>query len=152
MDLPVITAAAAPAARPANPHFVQLGGAPVVGRLVDSFYAAMDTLPEAQTIRAMHGADLQPVKQVLVAYLSEWLGGPRLYSPLRGAPKLGRVHRPYAIGPAERDAWMRCMKLALAEHCPDPTLRTQLEAAFRKVAEHLTTPQPALTPAPTPGD
>jgi hemoglobin len=142
MDLPVVT----PRPAAANPHYGQLGGAPVVEQLVESFYAAMDTLPQARGIRAMHGADLAPVKAVLVAYLSEWLGGPRLYSPLRGAPKLGRVHRPYAIGPAERDAWMRCMSLALEQHCPEPGLREQLEAAFRKVADHLASHHPVHTP------
>lgn len=144
MDLPVLTIAAN---RPkANPHFERLGGAAVVERLVESFYRAMDTRRDAERIRRMHRPDLAEVRRVLVAYLTEWLGGPRLYSPERGAPRLGRVHHPFRIGPAERDAWMACMGQALAETCADVALRAELHAAFWKVAQHLAshadTPQP----------
>jgi hemoglobin len=123
---------------PANSHFARLGGGLAVEQLVDAFYDHMSRLPEAQGIRAMHTRDLGHVKRVLSAYLTEWMGGPKVYSPQRGAPRLGRVHQPFAIGPHERDAWMRCMDLALAQCCPDETLRAELHAAFAKVAQHLT--------------
>ena len=69
-----------------NPHFVRLGGVSIIEQLVERFYALMDTLPEAATIRAMHAADLHDTQQVLAAYLAEWMGGPRAYSTTRGAP------------------------------------------------------------------
>ncbi len=106
-------------------------------RLVDAFYRAMDRLPEAATIRAMHAADLRATKAVLVQYLSEWLGGPRLYTPARGVPMLRRRHQPFDIDAAARDAWMLCMRQALAEVCADAGLRGELEAAFYKVADFI---------------
>lgn len=122
---------------PNNAHYARLGGEPVVVRLVDAFYRAMDTLPEAASIRAMHEPDLRATKAVLVKYLGEWMGGPKLYTPERGAPMLRRRHHPFAIDAAARDAWMLCMRTALAEVCPDEGLRTELDAAFYKIADFI---------------
>lgn len=132
----------------ANPHFDRLGGAPAVRRLVDAFYAAMDTREDARTIRAMHAPDLTATKAVLVAYLSEWLGGPRHYSAERGAPRLRRVHLPFAIDPAAADAWLACMQRALEQCCTDSALRNELIAAFSKVARHLINQDPSTSPHP----
>ncbi|MGB2942834.1 MAG: hypothetical protein WBB79_08435, partial [Candidatus Macondimonas sp.] len=60
--------------------FERVGGAPTIDRLVESFYARMDSLPEANVIRAMHAPDLGPTKDVLKRYLGEWMGGPKHYS------------------------------------------------------------------------
>lgn len=120
-----------------NPHYVRLGGHESVVRLVDAFYRAMDTRPEAATIRAMHEADLAHTKAVLVKYFSEWMGGPKLYSPERGAPMLRRRHQHFDIDAQARDAWMLCMRQALAEVCADEGLRAELDAAFYKVADFM---------------
>lgn len=120
-----------------NPHFARIGGHEQIVRLVDAFYRAMDTLPEAATIRAMHEPDLRATKAVLVKYLSEWMGGPKLYTPDRGAPMLRRRHQPFALDSAARDAWMACMRQALDEVCPDQGLREELLAAFYKVADFI---------------
>lgn len=122
----------------ADPHYERLGGHTAVVGLVDAFYQAMDTLPEAAAIRAMHEADLTHTKSVLVKYLSEWMGGPKAYSPERGAPMLRRRHQPFPLDEAARDAWMLCMRQALAQVCPrDEALRRELDAAFYKVADFI---------------
>jgi hemoglobin len=126
-----------PAGAASNPHFERIGGHEQIVRLVDAFYRAMDTLPEAAAIRAMHEPDLGPTKAVLVKYLSEWMGGPKLYTPERGAPMLRRRHQPFPLDAAARDAWMLCMRQALAEVCPDAALRAELDAAFYKVADFI---------------
>lgn len=125
-----------------NPHYVRLGGHESVVRLVDAFYSAMDSRPQAATIRAMHAPDLTPAKAVLVKYFSEWMGGPRLYSPERGEPRLRRRHQPFAIDADARDAWMLCMRQALAEVCADEGLRAELDAAFYKLADFMRNREP----------
>lgn len=142
--------AAAPAATP-NPHYARLGGHDAVVRLVDAFYAAMDTREDARTIRAMHEPDLRSTKAVLVKYLSEWLGGPKLYSPERGAPMLRRRHQPFDIDAAARDAWMACMRQALAQACADEGLRAELDAAFWKVADFIRNTESGGAQRPHPG-
>lgn len=129
-----------------NPHLERLGGRDAVIRLVDAFYGAMDSRPHARALRAMHAADLGPTKEVLTLYLVEWLGGPQGYTARRGPPRLGRVHRPFPIDAAARDAWMACMDEALHAVCTDEALRDDLRTAFGKLATHLQNthePQPA---------
>ena len=120
-----------------NPHYARLGGRDAVVQLVDAFYRAMEARSDAQVIRSMHAADLAQTKAVLVTYLCEWLGGPREYSRDRGPPKLRRRHQHFAIDTAARDAWMACMREALAQTCPDEGLRAELEAGFLKVADFM---------------
>ena len=122
---------------PPNPHLTRLGGVAAVQRLVAAFYQAMDTRPDTRVLRAMHADDLSDTQAVLVLYLTEWLGGPRQYSALRGPPRLGRVHRPFAIDADARDAWMACMDQALAQVCTDAGLRDALHDAFASLATHL---------------
>lgn len=129
-----------------NPHYGRLGGAPAVVRLVDAFYDAMDTRADARAIRALHARDLTATKAVLVTYLCEWLGGPKRYTAERGAPRLRRVHAPFALDATAADAWLACMHQALDQTCADAGLRTELLAAFTKIARHLTTPDPTHTP------
>lgn len=111
-----------------------IGGADTVDRLVEAFYGRMDSLPEARTIRDMHDADLGPVKRVLKRYLTEWLGGPDLYSSERGHPRLRQRHMGFLIDNAARDAWMACMDGALAETVSDETARQDIRAALAKLA------------------
>lgn len=103
--------------------------------LVDAFYRRMDALPEARAIRAMHLADLAPTKAILKDYLGEWLGGPMLYSQKRGHPRLRMRHTRFAIGPAERDAWMTCMRGALEDAVPDESLRSEIGQKLYQLAD-----------------
>lgn len=115
--------------------FTQIGGQPAVDQLVDVFYRQMDTLPEAQVIRAMHGPDLSPVRRILKLYLGEWLGGPQHYSAERGHPRLRMRHMPFSIGVSERDAWLLCMRGALDEVVASTELREALMQQFFKLAD-----------------
>jgi hemoglobin len=115
--------------------FERVGGAVTIDRLVEAFYKRMDTLPEAKTIRAMHATDLGSVKNILKRYLSEWTGGPKLYSPEKGHPRLRQRHMGFAIGNAERDAWLLCMRGALEETVADDDARQELDAALTKLAD-----------------
>jgi hemoglobin len=116
-------------------HFAQLGGQPTVDRIVDEFYRRMDTLPEAQTIRAMHPANLADTKHVLKLYLAEWLGGPHAYSEQRGHPRLRARHLPFRIGVAERDAWLLCMRGAMESAVADKMLLEHLMNLLFRTAD-----------------
>jgi hemoglobin len=116
-------------------NFDRVGGQTAVDRIVDAFYLRMDTLPEAAGIRSLHPPDLTEAKTVLKKYLGEWMGGPKLYSNERGHPQLRRRHLPFRIGAAERDAWLLCMKGALEEVVPSPSLRKNLFDQLGKVAD-----------------
>jgi hemoglobin len=118
-----------------NTHFDQIGGQVVVDAIVDAFYRNMDTLPEAAAIRAFHSPDLRETKVVLKKYLTEWLGGPKTYSQERGHPRLRMRHMSFAIGEAERDAWMLCMRGAFDEVLGSHPLSQPILDQFYKVAD-----------------
>lgn len=120
-----------------NPHYRLLGGETAVRQLVERFYQLMGELPQAQTIRGMHDADLGSAKERLFMFLSGWLGGPQLYSERFGHPRLRQKHLPFAIDEKARDAWMACMNQALEEQVGDIELRKQLTASFYKTADFL---------------
>ena len=117
--------------------YARLGGAPAVRALVDRFYALMDELPEAYTVRQLHPESLAGSADSLFKYLSGWFGGPPLYIQERGHPRLRMRHAPYAIGTVERDEWMLCMRQALSEQVADPALRAAVGQAFTGMAEHM---------------
>lgn len=129
------------------PIFERVGGAVAIDRLVEAFYRRMDAEPQAAVIRAMHPDDLGGTKQILKRYLSEWTGGPKLYSPEKGHPRLRQRHMGFRIGDAERDAWLMCMRGALAEVVVDPEARQELDGAMTKLADwmrnHIAAAQPA---------
>jgi hemoglobin len=115
--------------------FERIGGAVGIDRLVEAFYRRMDVLPEAATIRAMHGRNLGPIKIVLKRYLSEWMGGPKLYSPEKGHPRLRQRHIRFPIGNPERDAWLLCMRGALEETIADGSARQELDTTLTGLAD-----------------
>lgn len=115
--------------------FDRIGGELVVDRLVEEFYARMDSLPEASGIRAMHEADLGPTKRILKRYLTEWMGGPNLYSSERGHPRLRQRHMGFPIGDAARDAWLLCMDGALRETIADEAVRQEIYTALARLAD-----------------
>ncbi len=118
-------------------HYERIGGAEKVRALVQRFYQLMDELPEAHGVRKLHPASLQGSEQKLFEFLSGWMGGPQLYVQKHGHPMLRARHLPFPITESERDQWLLCMKQALQEVVEDEKLRTELIAAFAKVADHM---------------
>ncbi len=114
-----------------------VGGEGGLRRIVDRFYAIMDQNAEAASIRAMHGADLGPIREKLFEFLSGWLGGPPLYSQRTGSICITEAHRPFAIGAAERDQWMACMRQALVDCGVSPEVRAMLDEPLFRICDFL---------------
>lgn len=114
-----------------------LGQEAGIRRLVDRFYALMDSLPVAATIRAMHPADLEESADKLALFLVERFGGPPVYSRQRGHPRLRARHMPFAVDAAAAEAWMVCMRQALEEQVVPGPERDELVGFFAHVADHM---------------
>lgn len=121
---------------PLNP-FDEFGGEAVVRKLVDRFYDLMDTLPEAYVIRKLHPEDLSGSRQKLFDFLCGWLGGPQYYVEKHGHPRLRARHLPFAIGEAERDAWLLCMEQASDEILPVGRARAHILVKLRDLADFM---------------
>lgn len=92
---------------------IAMGGEEGVRRLVDRFFDAMETRPDARRIREMHPKDLSLSRDKLAAFLTGWLGGPKRYRERWGQIQIPVAHRHLDIGPSERDAWLACMQEAI---------------------------------------
>lgn len=114
-----------------------LGGEAGVRALVDRFYALMDTLPEAATIRALHPPDLAESNEKLALFLIGRFGGPNLYVERFGHPRLRARHLPFPIATAEAAAWMLCMNRAMDELISEPALRQALAEFFEQTASFM---------------
>jgi hemoglobin len=108
-----------------------------ITRLVDAFYRLMDTLPEARIIRRMHARDLTEARDKLTLFLCGWMNGPSLYSAKYGPIRIPSAHEHLRIGPRERDAWLRCMELAIAEQGYAPDFAAYLLRELRVPAERV---------------
>ncbi len=128
---------ASPSQNANDPLFLRLGGLPGIERLAASFYRWMARMPEAAEVHAMHLMPMADVEARLVHFLSGFFGGPDEYRPRHGEPMMRRRHFPFAIGPAERDAWLACMRAALDETVPDDALRAEAYAQIARFAEHM---------------
>jgi hemoglobin len=117
--------------------YESIGGADVVRQLVERFYGYMDQLPEARELRQLHPTSLDRSVDSLFKFFSGWFGGPPLYVAERGHPRLRMRHFPFVIGQRERDQWMQCMRLALADVVPDSNLRGSVDRACSAMADHM---------------
>jgi hemoglobin len=88
-----------------------VGGEETFRRLVHHFYAGVADDP---LLRPLYPEpDLAGAEERLRMFLVQYWGGPRTYQERRGHPRLRMRHAPFAIGIAERDAWLRHMRAAV---------------------------------------
>ena len=90
--------------------FEDVGGPPFFVDLVDGFYAGVSA---DELLRPLYPEDLTESRRHLAGFLMQYWGGPSTYSDERGHPRLRMRHAPFAIGDAERDAWLRHMLASL---------------------------------------
>jgi len=117
-----------------NSPYEQLGDEGVRA-LVDRFYEAMDTRPDAAVIRAMHKQELALMSDKLATFLVGWMGGPQRYNERFGRVVIPVAHQRFDIGPAERDAWLACMQDAVDESALTPDMAKRVMDSFGKMAE-----------------
>ena len=91
--------------------FELAGGEQAFRLLVQRFYARVANDP---LLRAVYpDEDLSAATERLTLFLMQYWGGPSTYSEQRGHPRLRMRHQPFAIGQAERDAWLEHMTAAV---------------------------------------
>jgi len=95
----------------ARTFYDEVGGAPVFRALVSRFYAGVRTDPVLAPLYPQD--DWDGAETRLRTFLEQYWGGPTTYSQERGHPRLRMRHAPFAIGTAERDAWLSHMRSAV---------------------------------------
>ena len=90
--------------------YERVGGRPWFEALVERFYGGVESNP---VVRPLYPSNLTKPKVNLTEFLVQYWGGPQDYSTKRGHPRLRARHLGFAIGRAERDAWVETMTEAV---------------------------------------
>jgi Truncated hemoglobins len=90
-----------------------VGGEETFRRIIGRFY--QEVAADEILSHLYPEDDLGPAEERLRLFLMQYWGGPHTYSDERGHPRLRMRHAPFTIGPIERDAWLRCMRIAVDE-------------------------------------
>lgn len=100
--------------------FDRIGGETEIRRLVDRFYDLMESDPAYAELRAMHGADLFPMRVSLTGYLTAWMGGPTHWYEGREKSCIMSLHRGLGIDRATAGQWIHAMGRAARDTINDP--------------------------------
>lgn len=115
--------------------YEQLGGEPFFEALVARFY---EGVAEDALLRPLYPEeDLGPAAERLKLFLMQYFGGPGIYSERRGHPRLRMRHMGFAVGEAERDAWLAHMRRSLDGAGLAPELEEPVWSYFVQAAEFL---------------
>jgi hemoglobin len=129
----------------ATSFYEAVGGESAFRRLVSRFYQGVAKDPQLRPVYPSR--DLGPAEEHLRLFLIQYWGGPATYSEQRGHPRLRMRHARFAIGEAERDAWLRHMRTAMDELALDEALDAQLWDYLVMAANSLVN-QPTRPPGP----
>jgi hemoglobin len=111
-----------------------VGGQEPFRRLATAFYEGVADDP---VLRPLYPESLEEPKERLALFLIQFFGGPPYYSLQRGHPMLRARHLPFAIGQAERDAWLGHMLAALeTAEIPEPAL-SEMREYFENASQFL---------------
>ncbi|WP_410772058.1 globin [Fontibacillus sp. BL9] len=97
-----------------------LGGAGTIRRLVEAFYPKVQENP---LLGPLFPEDITPVLEKQFMFLSQFFGGPSLYSDAHGHPMMRARHLPFPVTPERAEAWLGCMRAALEEIGVEEQLR-----------------------------
>lgn len=111
-----------------------IGGPKKIKALVDAFYSRVAVHPE---LIPVFPDDLTETARKQEQFLTQFLGGPALYTEEHGHPMLRMRHLPFPITPSRRDAWLACMEAALEEADIEEPYRSIIFERLTMTANHM---------------
>lgn len=117
--------------------FDRLGGRPVLEAVVGRFYDLVDSDPAYADLRAMHAADLGPMRKSLAGFLAGWLGGPRDWFDEHPGVCMMSAHAMLPVTDETAAQWTAAMRRALADCRVEPLLAGMLNDAFGRMAARM---------------
>ena len=115
----------------------RVGGRPFFEGLTRRFYEAVAGDPVLRPLYPDDAEGFEAARRHLELFLVQYWGGPSEYQEVRGHPRLRMRHAPFAIGGAERDAWVAHMSDAVRRAGVSPLDEMQLLGYFTTSADHL---------------
>lgn len=114
--------------------FEAAGGAEAFRKLVSAFYQRVAKDPDLSPI---FPEDFTEIQQKQYSFLTQFFGGPALYSQTYGAPMLRARHMPFPVTKRRVEAWLRCMSEAMDETGFEGELRDFMFERLTLTAHHM---------------
>ncbi|KGA97322.1 globin [Alkalihalobacillus alcalophilus ATCC 27647 = CGMCC 1.3604] len=115
-----------------------LGGEAVLTKLIDTFYGYVSEHPD---IAPLFPEDFTETKRKQIQFLTQFLGGPTLYSDEHGHPMLRARHMPFVIKDTQAKAWLECMEEAMEQTNITGPIREYMLERLRMTSYHMVNSQ-----------
>lgn len=109
-------------------------GEETLSQLVNRFYKLVSEHPD---LIAIFPEDLTETARKQKQFLTQFFGGPSLYTEEHGHPMLRKRHMPFLITPHRGEAWLSCMAQALVDTNIEEPLRTAIFERLSYTAKHM---------------
>ncbi|MGQ3478269.1 globin domain-containing protein [Paenibacillus sp. TY11] len=110
-----------------------LGGAEGVRTIIEAFYPRVYKDP---LLSPLFPKDMEPVKEKQYMFLSQFFGGPSLFSDAYGHPMLRARHMKFPVTEERAEAWLSCMAGALTDTGIEEPLRSIILNRLSGPAHH----------------
>lgn len=97
---------------PLKTLYSEIGGEAMIDKLVSAFYPRVYADPD---LSPLFEGDMEEIMRKQRMFLSQFTGGPALYSQVFGPPAMQQRHLPFEITPRRAACWLCCMKEAFEE-------------------------------------
>ncbi len=111
--------------------YERIGGDAALRQLTDKFY---DLVFGHELISRLFQSDKELIKEKQRLFLTQFLGGPQLYSEEYGHPMMRARHMPHTITEDDAVAWLQCMASAVGELPISKDLKDELFDRFPRTA------------------
>lgn len=112
----------------------EMVGENTLHKIVDTFYSKVKQHPDLAPI---FPEDLTETARKQKQFLTQFLGGPPLYTTEHGHPKLRMRHLPFPITPKRANAWLLCMEEAMDEVGFSGPIRDEFFSRLVITAHHM---------------
>lgn len=114
--------------------FDAIGGEQVISKLVTAFYNKVEKDP---LLSPIFPNDLTETARKQQQFLTQYLGGPPIYTEEHGHPMMRARHLPFEITPTRAKRWLELMKDAMDEIGLEGPLRTEFYHRLVLTAQHM---------------
>jgi hemoglobin len=110
-----------------------LGGDTILRQVLEKFYPKVQNHPK---LGPLFPENIHPVMEKQRMFLTQFFGGPSLYSDVYGHPMMRAKHLPFEITSERAEAWLECMRSALNEIGVDQNLQAVMLERLQSSAHH----------------
>lgn len=120
--------------QPVTTLYEMAGGAETIQSLVTAFYYRVERHPDLAPI---FPGDFTDIRSKQYDFLTQFFGGPPLYTQKYGSPMLRARHLKSPVTPKRAESWLHCMSEAMEEVGLMGPLRDTMFDRLTKAAYHM---------------